>query len=262
MNLIQRVSNISLNPKTEWEVIAPEASSTGSLYRDYIAPLAAIGPVSSFIGLSVIGMGIPFLGSYRMPMLAGLSSMLVQYAFALIGIYLVALLIDALAPTFGAEKNQLQALKLAAYAATPAWIGGALSLLPGLALLSILATVLQSLPAVPGLAPVMMRTPKDKPSGLHRGDRHLHGSDRNRLGRGGQAVGGAASRWPASAMAPRQDARRGPDHGSGRQEYRGDTRRRENRRHTAGAGTGEGGGGRNPAAVDGQARFEVVDQGS
>jgi hypothetical protein len=164
MNLIQRVTNISLNPKTEWEVIAPETTSTGNLYRNYIAPLAAVGPVSSFIGLSVIGMGIPFLGSYRMPMLPGLSSVLVQYVFALISIYLVALLIDALAPTFGAQRNKLQALKLAAYAATPAWLAGVLSLLPGLGILGFLALFYSLYLLYLGL-PVMMAAPRDKTVG-------------------------------------------------------------------------------------------------
>ena len=67
---IQRVTNISLNPKTEWEVFAPETTSTGDRYRSYIVPLAAIGPVASFVGLSTIGMAVPIFGNHRLPMLS------------------------------------------------------------------------------------------------------------------------------------------------------------------------------------------------
>ena len=164
MNLIYRVTNISLNQKTEWEVIAPEATSTGDLYRSYIVPLAAIGPVASFVGLTVIGVAVPLFGNHRLPMLSAFSNALTQYVFALLSIYLIALLINALAPTFGAEKSKLQALKLAAYASTPAWIAGILLVLPSLAVLGLLASVYSLYLLYLGL-PVMMKAPPDKAVG-------------------------------------------------------------------------------------------------
>lgn len=161
MNLIQRVTNISLNPRTEWEVIAPEATSTGSLLRSYIAPLAAIGPAASFVGLSLLGVGLPLVGTYRIPIAAGLTSALIQYVLALVSIFLVAMLINALAPGFGAEKNRLQALKLAAYASTPAWIAGVLLLMPVLGILGLLAGLYSLYLLYLGL-PVMMKAPHDR----------------------------------------------------------------------------------------------------
>lgn len=164
MNLIQRVTNISLNPKTEWEVIAPEATSTGDLYRTYIVPLAAIGPAASFVGLTVIGVGGSFFGHYRVPMMWALSHAVTQYVFALVGIYLLALLIDALAPSFGAEKNKLQALKLSAYASTPAWVAGVLLMLPALGALAVLAALYSLYLLYLGL-PVLMKAPGERTLG-------------------------------------------------------------------------------------------------
>lgn len=164
MNLIQRITNISLNPRTEWEVIAPEATSTGSLLRSYFAPLAAIGPAASFVGLSVLGMGLPLVGTYRLPIAAGLTSALTHYVLALVSIFLVAMLINALAPGFGAEKNKLQALKLAAYASTPAWIAGVLMLMPALAMLGLLAGLYSLYLLYLGL-PVLMKVPRDRTVG-------------------------------------------------------------------------------------------------
>src|SRR4051794_26788219 len=109
MNLMQRATNISLKPKSEWEVISTEPTSTADLYKHYIVPLAAIGPVALFIGMSLVGISVPFLGSYHVPVGIGLSTALSQYVLGLVSIYLVALVIDALAPGFGGEKNVNQA---------------------------------------------------------------------------------------------------------------------------------------------------------
>ena len=159
MNLVDRAKNIILTPKSEWQVIAPETTSTGELYKGYIAPLAAIGPIASFLGLSLIG-----VGPFRVPFMGGLSALIISYVLALVGVYIIALIIDALAPTFGGEKNQLQALKVAAYAYTPAWVAGVLHILPALGILVLLASLYGLYVLYLGL-PVLMKSPQDKAVG-------------------------------------------------------------------------------------------------
>jgi hypothetical protein len=161
MNLIERARNIVLQPKTEWPVIAGEATTPADLYKNYIIPLAAIGPVASFLGLSLIGTSVPFLGTIRMPFLSGLSMAVVSYLMALVGVYLVALVIDFLAPNFGAEKNPVQALKVAAYSMTPAWLAGVLNLIPMLGVLVLLASLYGLYLLYLGL-PALMKAPQDK----------------------------------------------------------------------------------------------------
>jgi hypothetical protein len=46
MSIVDRVKNILMSPKTEWPVIAGEATTTQALYTGYIMILAAIGPVA------------------------------------------------------------------------------------------------------------------------------------------------------------------------------------------------------------------------
>jgi len=53
------------------------------------------------------------------------------YVGSLVGVYLMTLLVDALAPRHGGEKNQVQALKAVAYSATPMWLVGVLRIVPG-----------------------------------------------------------------------------------------------------------------------------------
>jgi hypothetical protein len=161
MNLIERAKNIVLQPKSEWDVIVDEDTATGDLYKSYIAPLAAIGPVASFLGLSLIGTSVPFLGTIRMPILSGLSMAIVSYVMALVGVFVISLVIDYLAPTFGGEKNQGQALKLAAYSMTPAWLAGVLHLIPMLGVLVLLASLYGLYLLYLGL-PVLMKAPQDK----------------------------------------------------------------------------------------------------
>ncbi|TFW36196.1 Yip1 family protein [Massilia horti] len=165
MNLIERAKNISLNPRTEWEVIAPEATTTSELYTRYIVPLAAIGPLASFAGMTAFGISIPIFGTYRMPVMMNLSMQLTSYVVALVSVFVLALVIDALSPSFGGQKGQIQALKLAAYAYTPAWIAGVLLLLPSLSSLVLLVSLYGFYVFYLGVSP-MMQVPKDRAIGF------------------------------------------------------------------------------------------------
>jgi hypothetical protein len=164
MSLVERAKNILLQPKTEWPVIAAEQATTGSLYTGYIIPLAAIGPVASIIGWSVFGFNVPFVGAIRYPIGISVRNGVVIYALSLVGVFVWALIIDALAPTFGGQKNQIQALKTSAYSYTAAWVGGIFGLFPSIALLGLLALLYSFYLLFLGL-PVLMKAPEDKAVG-------------------------------------------------------------------------------------------------
>jgi hypothetical protein len=161
MSLIQRVKNITLRPNAEWPVIAGESSSLGGLYTGYVAPLAAINPIALFIGLSIIGVSIPFIGTYRTPFFSGLSQAIFSFVMVLVGLLLFAAIVNALAPTFGGRKNLNEAFKLVAYSATPGFVAGALSVFPPLAMLELLAALWGLYIFYVGV-PVVMQTTKDK----------------------------------------------------------------------------------------------------
>ena len=164
MALMERAKNILLQPKQEWPVIDTEQTSVGSLYTGYIIPLSAIGPIASVIGWSVFGMRVPFAGSMRIPISFGIRSAVIAYVLGLVGVFVLALIIDALAPTFGGQKNQIQALKAAAYSSTAAWVGGIFGLIPALAILGLLAVIYSLYLLFLGL-PVVMKAPQDKAVG-------------------------------------------------------------------------------------------------
>jgi len=61
-----------------------------------------------------------------------ISEMVVSYVLTLVGVYVLALVIDQLAPQFGAARGRTQAFKLAAYSGTAWWLAGVFRLLPGI----------------------------------------------------------------------------------------------------------------------------------
>jgi hypothetical protein len=130
MDLIDRVKAILLTPQSEWRVIERESGDPAVLFPQYVAILAAIPAVARFIGTSLIG--------WYTPILSGLMSAIVSYLLAFVVVYVLALIINALAPTFGAQQNFPNALKLAVYSYTPAWLAGIFLLIPGLSFLTIL----------------------------------------------------------------------------------------------------------------------------
>lgn len=138
MNLVERAKGVILNPKGEWSAIEAEPTSALDLYRNYIMILAAIPAIANFLGNWLFGFSRGQLGTVHTSFLGGLGRAVLQYSLTLPLIYLVALAISHLAPSFEGRKNDLNALKLVAYSYMPAWLAGAFGLIPGLRWLDVL----------------------------------------------------------------------------------------------------------------------------
>jgi hypothetical protein len=151
--LIARIKGILVTPKTEWPVIAGEATTVADLYKGYIVWLAAIPPVFAFL------VTVRFL-----PGLA-VSQLIVTYALSLAMVFVVALIVDALAPSFGGTKDRVQALKTVAYAYTASWIAGIAAILPFISLLIALAAGIYGIYLLYLGVPHTMKCPHDKAAG-------------------------------------------------------------------------------------------------
>lgn len=160
MSLVERSLNVMKRPAAEWPVIAEEPASIASLYGGYVAILAAIPALAGFIGLSVFGISVPFVGTVRVPFMSGLVQMLVSYGLGLAAVYGLAWLASFLAPRFGGEADLLKGFKLAAYSATAAWLAGIFTLIPVLSPLGIVG--LYSVYLLYTGVPVLMRVPREK----------------------------------------------------------------------------------------------------
>ncbi|HVR91608.1 MAG TPA: Yip1 family protein [Novosphingobium sp.] len=161
-SLVERVKAILLKPKDEWPKIAAEPATPGGLITGYALPLLAIGPIASFLGGQLFGYGA-FGFSYRPGFVAGLTGAITGFVVGLIGIVVLALIADFLAPKFGGESNRANAFKLVVYGATAGWVAGIFGLIPALGFLGLLG--LYSLYLIYTGATPVMKVPEDKAAG-------------------------------------------------------------------------------------------------
>src|SRR5262249_181782 len=112
MNIVDRVKNICLTPDAEWQGIEAANTPAGRPIAGYVAAVAAISAIAGFIGGSIVGTTLPFVGTYRMPIVAGVGLALFGFVMAIIAVFVISVIINALAPSFGGQQNSAQALKV------------------------------------------------------------------------------------------------------------------------------------------------------
>ncbi|HEY4953394.1 MAG TPA: Yip1 family protein [Gemmatimonadaceae bacterium] len=113
-------------------------------------------PDCSFHGFSIFG-----FGGFRLSMGWGISQAITSFVLGVIGVFVLAWVINALAPTFGATQSMPQAIKLSAYSMTAAWVAGIFYLLPFLTILAVIGALYSLYLFYVGL-PVLMKVPADK----------------------------------------------------------------------------------------------------
>ncbi len=124
MSIFDRVKGIIVDPRSEWIKIAAEPATVQSIYTGWIMILAAIGPLALLVATH------------------SLQWALAQYVLSLIVTFVLALIVDSLAPSFGGTKDFVASLKLTAYSYTAAWLAGIFNLLGMLGgLLGLIATI-------------------------------------------------------------------------------------------------------------------------
>ena len=160
MDLVSRAKNICLSPASEWRVIESEPATPGGLLIGYALPLASIGAIASFLGAAIFASSFGMF-AYARSMPVALVGAVLGVVVTLASCYVLSLIVDALAPTFGGQKNPIQALKLVVYSYTPAWIAGILNIIPFLGILAVLAGLYGIYLLYLGI-PVLMKSPDDK----------------------------------------------------------------------------------------------------
>ncbi|MCL4801319.1 MAG: YIP1 family protein [Burkholderiales bacterium] len=159
--LLGRVLNILFQPRSEWSVIAGERTAPAALYLNYVAILAVIPAAATFVSLAFIGT----LHAGRFGAGVAFASAVASYVLSLVMVFVVALIADALAPSFGGRKDLDQALKLTAYSMTASWVAGVLTFLPVIgALIALLGGVYALYLFYLG-SPMLMKVPEDKAVG-------------------------------------------------------------------------------------------------
>ena len=157
-HILARAWGLLRDPKAEWEQIRKEETTIPSILFGYVAPLAAIPPVSDFLGSALFNRMLQ--GEPGDAMIRAVTTWIVSVAM----VFLLGLIINVVAESFDAERNELAAQKLAAYALTPAFLSGLFSLWPPLWWLSLFALAAMVFLMYRGL-PILMKTPPERAVG-------------------------------------------------------------------------------------------------
>ncbi|MBB5770298.1 hypothetical protein HNP47_000267 [Brevundimonas vesicularis] len=150
--LVARVKGILVQPNAEWLRVDGEFATTKTLFTRYAMILAAIGPIAGLIGSLIFG---------DASITGALVVALISYGLSLAAVFVLGILINALAPSFGSTVDQVQAMKVAVYASTAAWVAAVFDLIPVLSVLSLIGAIYSLVLLFIGL-PLLMKTPDDK----------------------------------------------------------------------------------------------------
>lgn len=154
MNLIERVKNILLTPKTEWDVINGETATPQSLLMGYVLPMAIVGAIGSVLK------GLLFGGLLGMKFF--IITAVIGFVASVIGYYITVIIVDMLAPSFASEKDMGKSAQLVAYSGTPSYVGSLLSFIPVIGwLIAIAAWAYGVYLMYLGIGP-LKKTPEDK----------------------------------------------------------------------------------------------------
>ena len=177
-SLIARVRGLLLTPKEELPKTIAEPGDFKSLLP-YVLVLVSVGALSQFISSGIIGKYVPPQVVFGMKIGGGwfrapISSLVGAILSVGLGVgvwWFFAFILNALAPSFGARKDDAAALKMAAWTATPIWVAGVLAILGSVPYLGVIATlamigalVYAVLIGMWGL-PLLMGTPESKAPG-------------------------------------------------------------------------------------------------
>ncbi len=161
MNIVERVKNILLNPKQEWVVIDKETTDIPQLVTGYLLILALIPAVASFIGYGLIGYKVPFVGHVAGTFGFGIKQAVLAFISPVISAFIAAFVINALAESFGSQKDMRRAMQLVVYSFTASLVAGIFYIIPSLGILALLAGLYGLYILYLGLQP-MMKTPEEK----------------------------------------------------------------------------------------------------
>ena len=155
MNLVERARNILFTPKTEWNVVAGESATIGSLLTSYVIPLSLIPLLTSLINMA-IWLG-PLMGIRYFIMVA-----IRSFATSILTYVITTYVVDVLAVNFRSERNINRSAQLVAYASTGYWVASILGVIPFLGWLAVIAGISYSVFLMYlGVGP-LKKTPEDQ----------------------------------------------------------------------------------------------------
>lgn len=154
--LLGRVQRLLMSPASEWDAIAAEPADMRAIYMNYVGPLVIAAALAGAVGLSLVG-----VAGIRFGLGPTITQLVLSIVFGLLGVYILAFVINALAAQFGGTQDMGQAFKVAAYSPTASWVASLVMIVPALAILALLGALYSLYLLYVGL-PKLMKPAGDK----------------------------------------------------------------------------------------------------
>lgn len=161
MTTFERAKRIIVSPRTEWLFIKQTDDQKQTIA--YLLTLAAIPAIANFIGYGFWGASLGKWGHITGSIGFGIRQGIGSYATDISSVFLTALVVNFLAPSFSSTKNFSKALQLVVYSYTPTLIGGIFLVIPHVSILQVLAGLYGLYILYVGLEPMMQTPMHQKP---------------------------------------------------------------------------------------------------
>jgi hypothetical protein len=162
---ISRARAVLFEPRATFKEVDSEFTKPGALWGRYILPLAVIGPLAGAVGRFIFGKRIAGTSlPESVPLSGAITWFVISLALTLLAVFVLAQVINLLAPGFGGQKNDVQALKVAAYSNTPVWLAGIFNIHGRFLILGIIVSLYGLYLLYLGL-PTLMKVPQDRAMG-------------------------------------------------------------------------------------------------
>lgn len=133
--VLHRLRQVFMEPKKMWPEVATESAGEGVSAVRWINGVAAISAFGATITMALILTKIVGTPGEAV-CLQLIKTMISVFVLNLLFAWVVTFATHEMAPTFGGEKDLKAALKTVAYAITPLWLSGLLSIITALAIVS------------------------------------------------------------------------------------------------------------------------------
>jgi hypothetical protein len=154
-----RIRGLLLAPAQEWKIIDAERPEPRALVMRWALPFTLFFFLAQMVGSMAFPPRVGGVASAPSSLQA-IATVLVGSTFMLAGVWVIAWLVDWLAPKFGGRRDFNAALKVVVYAATGFWLSGVFGLAPPVAFLGV--TCIVSFYTLWRGLPIVMKTDADK----------------------------------------------------------------------------------------------------
>jgi hypothetical protein len=162
---VSRARAVLFEPRATFKEVDSEFTKPGAIWGRYILPLALLGPLAGAVGRFIFGKRI---AGTSLPESVSISGTVTWFVIALVlqlaAVFALTQIVSLLAPGFGGQKNDVQALKVAAYASTPMWVAGIFNLHGRFLMVGIIVSLYSLYLLYVGL-PTLMKVPQDRSMG-------------------------------------------------------------------------------------------------